>query len=449
MKLKNALYAVVGLLVISMSACVKTAGSTSQPPVVEIPLVSAGDLSIPSTNAYIDSRGTYHVVGAIVNNGNTVITSIELTIEIKDASGISLLKDSTGSIAPNAIIYPMLYTLAPGDVSPFEYSYETTGGMPATYNVLITGQATGSSNRVTLQTENVQLVDDGSGWYFLTGDLVNTGSQWAHINGLAGAVLDDSNKILSADWTTTFTTELAPTGDPNSRDRTPFEIDFPNPGSGTQWHIYTDVNIAENAVDYPIEVKVTNTYFDQFGYARIIGWVTNNSDQSLDSLVVAGLYSSDGTALDASYSFVPVPINPGVAVPFSISSFASVNHNPNLAALVSTYSTRFDPWFTSPTSNEFLDLSDTDGTVQKDGATWTFDGSVTNTSDMSMSGITVVAMVMDSQNKLVAMEYTTLYPTGDAIVPGETNPYSISVYLNPTADNTGYTTSVMVVGDVK
>lgn len=449
MKYKNALYAVVVLLVVSVSACVKPTALTSQPPVADTPITSAGDLSITNTNSFIDSRGTYHVVGVVINNGNTVVTSIELTIEIKDSSGISLLKDNAGGIAPNAIAYPMLYTLAPGESSPFDYSYETTGGMPASYNVLITGQATGSSTRATLQTENVQLVDDGTGSYYLTGDLVNTGSQWAHINSLAGAVLDDSGNVLSANSNAIFTIELAPIGDANGRDRTPFEINIPNPGGGTQWHVYMDVNVIENVTDYLLDVKVTNTYFDQYDSAHIVGWVTNNSNEQLKPRVVAGLYSADGTALDASYSFVPVPMKPGTAIPFTISSFASVNNNTNLAALVSTFSTRFDPGETTPSSYELVELSDAGGTVLKDGATWTFDGSITNTSDKSLGGITVMAMIMDAQNTMVAMEYTTIYPTGDAIMLGETNPYSISVYLSPTADSAGYTTSVMVIGDVK
>jgi hypothetical protein len=246
--------------------------------------------------------------------------------------------------------------------------------------------------------ENVQLVDDGSGWYYLTGELVNTGSQWAHINSLAGAVLDDSNSVLSADWTDTFTTELAPAGDATGRDRTPFEINFPNPGGGTQWQLFTDVNVTANVTDYPMVLTLTNGYVDQYGSFHVVGWITNNSGQPLDTMVVAGLYSADGMVLDSGYAFVPVPVKPGAAAPFNISSFSGVNNRSDKTSLVSTYSTQFDTWFTSPVSYDFVDLSADGETVQKDGATWTFSGSVTNTSDKSLTGVTVVAMVMDTQN---------------------------------------------------
>jgi hypothetical protein len=452
MKLKIALYTVIIVLVLSMQACVKptVTTSTSQPPVANTPEASIGELFIASTNAFTDAFGTYHVVGKLANNSSTVLNSIELTIEIKDASGNSLLKDDNGSIAPNAIVYPMLYTLAPGVTSPFEFSYDTTNGTPASYFVTIAGHQTGSANLATLQWENVQLMDNGSGLYYLTGALVNTGSQWAHIKGLAGGVLDDSNNLLSANLASTFTTELAPTGDTNGYDRTPFEITFPNPGGSTKWQLYWDADVTDSVIDYPMEVKITNTYFDQEGSARIVGWITNNSAQTLDdSQVVAGLYAADGTVLDAGNSIVPIPLKPGIAVPFSFSEFGIVNHNPDQAALVQTCSAQFDPYFTSAASYESIDLNATDETVQKISATWIFDGSVSNASDKSLSRITVLAMIMDAQNKLVAMEYTTIYPTGDAIAVGETNTYSVPVYLNPAADTTGFTTKTMIVGNVK
>ena len=116
---------------------------------------------------------------------------------------------------------------------------------------------------------------------------------------------------------------------------------------------------------------------------------------------------------------------------------------------MSSLSARFDPGETTSYTNVLIDLSGTGGTVQKEGATWAFEGSIINSTDKNLGSITVMAMVLDAQNTLMAMEITTLYPSESVIAPGETNPYSISVYLSPTADITGYTTSVMVVGDVK
>jgi hypothetical protein len=142
MKLKIAMVTAVMVLVLSVQACVKptVSTSTSQPPVANTPEISLGELFIASTNAFTDALGTYHVVGNVDNTSSMVFNSIELTIEIKDASGNSLLKDDNGNITPNTVFYPMLYNLAPGVTSPFEFSYDTTNGTPASYYVTISGK---------------------------------------------------------------------------------------------------------------------------------------------------------------------------------------------------------------------------------------------------------------------------------------------------------------------
>jgi hypothetical protein len=451
MNIRFALYSTIAILVLSLPACVKQTDMvpTSQSPSLNTPVKSPGELSISSSNSFVDSYGTYRVVGLVENNTNDVFSAIELSIEIKDEAGNSLLKDDAGSSTPNTLIYPFLYTIAPGEGSPFEYSFDTTGGVPASYDVSIAGKQAGNANRATLQSDKVQNVDDGSGWFYLTGELVNTGNQWAHINSLAGGVMDESNSLLSTDWTSTYTTELAPAGDALGRDRTPFQVNFPNPGGSTQWKLYWDADNIENVVDNPLAITTNNFYFDQYGSAHLVGWITNQSDQTLDSLVIAGLRAADGTVLDSSYAYVPIPVKPGANDPFSISSFGSVDFNANQASRVNTASAQADPWFTTPPTSEQVDLFASDETVQKNGATWIINGSVANSSDKDLSGITVVVMVLDSQNLLVAMEYASISSSGEAIVIGETKPYSITILLDPAADTNSFTTTTLVIGDVK
>jgi len=408
-----------------------------------------GDLVISNTNTFVDKYGTYRVVGMLVNKSNTVLTSIELTVEIKDASGNSLLMDN-GNPVTSAIFHPMLNTLAPGEGSPFEYSYDSTSGVPASSKVTITGKQSGDVKRANLTAENVQLVDNGTGWFYLTGDLVNKGTEWAHIKSLAGAVLDASNNVLSADWTATYATELAPTGDPSGGDRSPFEINFPNPGgsSTSPWSLYWDTEVVDNASTYPVTATITNGYVDQYGAQHIVGWVTNHSNQPLTSSVVAGLYDQGGIAMDASYSYLPIPMKAGSAVPFSVSTFSNVDNNPTQAALVRTFTAQIDPWNTASPNYKFIELTPGGESIKNDGATWTVDGSVTNTSNQKLNSATAVVSIMDTQNNLVATEYTTIFPSGDAIAVGETDPYSISISLDPTIDTSGFTSTTIIIGEI-
>jgi hypothetical protein len=451
MRLKFALYVIPIILMVSLQACGgPTATPTkSQLPVENTPVAAPEELYIASTSSFIDRTGTYRVVGMVINNSHEVLSSIQMTLALKDAPGNSLLKDENGNVSQTTTFYPMLYTLAPGDASPFVYSYDTTFGTPASFNVSITGQTSGEANRASLDEENIQIVDDGAGGFYLTGRLVNKGSQWVHIKGLAGGVLDDSNTLLTANWTSTYTTELAPAGDTLGRDKTPFEISFPEPEGGTQWRLFVDADAIDNVTDYALALTLTNGYFDQNRSYHVVGWITNNSSQSLDSLVIAGLYSEDGTVLDASYAFVPIPIKPGASAPFSVSSFESINFNLNQASQVSTNTAQFDTWFTIPTPYEFVDLTPSRENVQKDVTSWTITGYVTNSSGRSLSGETVVCMVMDGQNKLIEMQYTSILPTGDAINPGDEYPYSVTILLDPAIDTIGFATITQVIGDVK
>jgi len=443
----------VGVLVLSLAACGKGSTTANVPSPVQTPAVvntpEAGDLVISDTSAFVDKFGSYRVVGMLVNNTNNILTGIKMTLEILDSSGSSLLKQN-GNPVPGVIFHPMLNTLAPGEGSPFEYSYDTANGVPASYKVNISAFQSGDTRRANLTAENVQMVDNGSGWYYLTGDLVNKGTQWVRINNLAGAVLDASNKVLSADQTVTYTSELAPVGDPSGGDRTPFEINFPNPGGGSapNWNLYWDTDIIDNASHYPVTTNITNGYLDQYGAEHIVGWVTNHSNQPLSSLVVAGLYDQAGTGLDASYSNVAIPLKGGGAVPFSVSTFGNVDNNPTQAVRVRTFTVQVDPGKTIPPSYEFVELASSGETVQKDGATWTVNGSITNTSNQKLSSATVVVAVMDAQNNLVAMESAAIFPSGDGIAAGETDSYSVSIYLDPSVDAGGYTTASTVIGEI-
>jgi hypothetical protein len=446
---------ILSIMACSLGKVVST--PTSQPPVnptvnspVNPPVNPPTDaLEILSTSTFTDSYGGFYVFGEVTNNSDTPITSIELIVEIKDANNTSLLKDDNGNITPNMTFYPMLYTIAAGESSPFSYYFDTTNGIPANYKITIgTYQAT-EANRGELQSENVQIVDDGSGSYYLSGELVNLSDQWVHINGLAGGVLDDANTVLSADWTGTYTTELAPAGNSASRDRTPFVVSISVPtGDVTQWSLWWDADIATDVTDYSLQVEVTNSYFDEYGSVHIVGLVTNNADQALSSLVVAGLFAQDGICLDADYTFLPYAIQPGMSVPFDASYFGNVNYSDAQAALLDSYTVQVDPWNTYPPYYTSVNLTSSGETVQKDGSYWTVDGNFTNTSDKNLSGVTVVVSVYDSQNTLVATGYTYVYPDGDSYIAGSGDTYEVSLYLDPAADTTGYTTQIVVVADV-
>jgi hypothetical protein len=441
------------ILAFSLFACGKGPIPTTSPTPDQTGSVSntpvPGDLVITNTNAFMDKFGTYRIVGMLVNNTNNVLTGIKLGVEIKDEAGNSLLKEN-GNPVTIGIFHPMLKTLAPGEVSPFEYSFDNAISPPSSYDVKIQGYQSGEANRANLTAEIVQLSDNGSGWYYLTGELVNKGAEGVQINDLAGAVLDSSNNVLSADWTAGYVTQLTPNGDPAGGDRTPFEINFPNPGgTGTPaWSLYWDADVVSNVTTSLLTTTITNGYVDQNGAQHVVGWVLNHSNQILTGLVVSGLYGENGNVLDASYFNNETPIPAGGSLPFNITNFSYVDNNQTQASQVRTFTSQIDPADIKPVNYKISILDTGAETVQKEGTSWIVNGTITNTSDQDMSSIIVVVSIKDTLDNLVATDYTTIFPTGSVISPGETYEYSVLINLDPTIDSSMFTSTTSVIGEI-
>jgi hypothetical protein len=209
-----------------------------------------------------------------------------------------------------------------------------------------------------------------------------------------------------------------------------------------------DADVIDAPTEYPIQIELSNTYFDSWGDFHIVALLTNTGSDNLKTIVVAGLYADDNTVLDADWSFAPIVLGPGASVPVDIYSFSSVNYSDTQAGRVSTFTVRTDPYSTYPATNEVVALTTKNDQVQKNSDSWTITGDVTNTSSQKLSGETVVVAIYDGQGKLVATDYTYISPTGDSITSDETNSYEVTIYLDPNVDATGFTFKTIAQGDV-
>ncbi len=292
--------------------------ATSLPPAAPIPPV----LQIISLSSYKDSSNNFHVVGEVINGEDKPLTSIELTITIKDASGKTLLKDSSGKTVDSLTFSPMLSTLLPGKSSPFEYFLTSDAGVPDTFDVKITGQNTADMQTASLEIQNAQVKAGANDTVYLTGDIVNKGDKPVQIYNMAGSLLDKGKKVIAAAATSTYSSYLLPAGDSANEDRTPFAIAIDNPGSPVaSYATYLEADQVDPQPDNPLKVDITNNYFDDTKQFHVVGTLTNNGSQTLHTFLVGGLYGKDGTALDADYTVTPIDIQPGQSLPYDISAF--------------------------------------------------------------------------------------------------------------------------------
>jgi hypothetical protein len=457
MKNKLFLTLAAGVIALSILACAFGGGNppATQPPVVNPPITQppvnppADALEIISITSFTDDFGYFYIYGEVINTSDVAVDFIELLVQVLDANGNSLLVDENGVPVDSQPIYPMLSVLGPGDSSPFSFYLDTnTYGSPATYDILVGSYEMADVQKADLGLENVQMIDGGDGYLYLSGDLVNQTSSWVYIASLAGGALDDSNAVLSADWSFDYTSLLAPAGDTNRQDRTPFAVSFQYPpGNVTQWSVWWDAQVYEDDPSYPIVLNVTYTYFDDYGSAHLVGYVTNNGGETVNTSLVGGLYAEDGTCLDASYAYLPYAIKPGESVPFDITYFSNVNYNEQQAALVDTFTAQVDYWATYSSYFNQVVLASSDVAVTKSGSNWTVNGNFTNNSDKNILDAVIAAVVYDASDNIVGVGYTYVYPTGDNYAPGAGDAFEIYLYLDPGGDLANYRVEFTVFGE--
>ena len=56
---------------------------------------------------------------------------------------------------------------------------------------------------------------------------------------------------------------------------------------------------------------------------------------------------------------------------------------------------------------------------------------------------------MDADDNLIAIQWTYVFPEGDAIADGDSNDFEMTFWLDPAVDPNSLTISYMVQGDVK
>jgi len=432
-----------------------TAVPTKVPPTAVPPTATPETgLHVVNFTSYSDSNGDFHVTGEIKNSDKRILSEMELTVVIKDASGKSLLKDKNDKVTDSVTFSPMLSDLAPGETSPFDYFLDGSTGKPdpKSVSVTVTGQHTSDITRASVEIQHAQMVASGSDKYLVSGEIVNKSDKPVEVHDLAAALVDVNGKVLSADYSVNYTISLLPAGNADKRDSSPFYLSVNAPETKpADFKTYLDVQEVEQPDTYKVQIEIANNYFDDQGIFHIVGTVTNKSSETLTLQIVAGLYDKDGIVLDAYSTSSPVNAAPGEVMPFDISSFDNVNNNPDEANRLNHFTVQVDDYFTFPSAIETVALKSSGDKAAKDAtaAQWTITGKVSNTTTKALSSEIVMAEVFDAKGKLVAVNYEWITPSGDSLAPGDVSSFKVVVPLEPGIDTTGYTFKTLAKGEVK
>jgi hypothetical protein len=425
-------------------------------------------VEVQVTNTYPDASeyggDKLHIVGVVKNTSAFALFQVEVTIEVLDASGASILMDYSDKIVPSVDVTVGPPLLKPGETGVFDYRCPKLNGTPVTINVTATDVwsiDTEVSPRMDVQAENVKMTPGGDGYQYISGELVNKSDQWVRVNAVIAATVDASNNILSDEDTVgdgAFMNTYAPAGDAEGRDRGTFMIWVPDPGPNVSgWTLFYDPSEI-NAPNASLDAEVTNTFFDEYGTFYVNGWVINNGTETLStSFVEVTLWNTDGTILAADFGIDPGKIPAGKRLPFFTTVGPKTLVTPGSVAALDHISVRVqhDSTYTPPEIN-YLEASGEQ--INKEDNQWVFTGNVTNNSGKNLRMLDVIVIVYDREGKLVAAHWAGTFGGiwspgflgGISAVPGqgETVQYEIYVTIDPNADTSGYTTETIVEGTV-
>ncbi len=442
-----------------------TTSSGEQPasqPVVRVPLEpievaeGAEQFEVQITNTYIGQEwdSPFHIVGMVTNIGSQVLCGVQITFQIVDADNKSLIIDYTGASVPNVWHYLPTDILMPGDSAPFDFSFSLEED-PANYEVLVTGFSKYCMDyaQADVEIQNTYLVDGGDGTLYFTGEIANLENTWVWITaGLNGAAVDSGGTVLSAGGDSVYSSYyrhyLAPAGDSDGRDITPFFVQLPNPGT-------TDVtgSVYFNAQQYSapaniFDIEVTNIYTNDYllGSTHSVGWQINNGTVDCVSSVYGVGYDLEGKVISIGvdlnfYIFIPM----GSRLPFDI-GYTEIPNNTSQVDHYIILSEGCYPGVGPESALIFVPLQTNSEQIQKEGAEWTVTGDVVNSSDKNLRNIGMRVGVLDAQGNLVAMGEDSIFPTGERITPDEVVQYEVKIHLDPNVETSGYSTEAFVQG---
>lgn len=416
------------------------------------PGIVAGEVAVTTVYGYVDEYDYFHVVGLVYNDTEDAATNIELTLELVDANGDSVLTDVDGNAVDSVEFSPFLYTIAQGEVTPFDYYINASDLDPSELEgtVTVTDFDDGDVNRGSVEVVNDTVTFGEFGTIYMTGELVNLSNEPVIVNSLAGALLAPDGTALAADGSFSLTRYLAPNGDEAGNDRTPFSITLDGPAEDADTSVfYYDVDIADE-VDTAalISVDITSAYVDDFDNLHIFANIGNNGDQVLSISLVGGLYAEDGTVLDAATASVPIYVGPGEVRPVSFDYFGAANSSEDVLGQVASYSIQVDPYWTYETSFDVVALETANESSEVSDGYVTFTGDVINTSEENLSSATLILAIYDGEEVLYSSSWTSVYPDGDTIAPGATLPFEVTLYIPSDVDTSSYTFFTYVQGYV-
>jgi hypothetical protein len=394
-----------------------TDSSSEEPPVNESEAEEPppyDEIYIKTINGYRDELGYLHVVGLVTNNTDRTVESIEVEVNVLDGDGNTLLAE---------INMISLYSLAPGETSPFTYWVSEDLSDAKGYSATIVGQSASEIERAIIKVDGDKMEVDDNGDVHITGKLVNNTINPILIESLAAATFDENGQIITADSHSVIVRHLDPGEDG------PFRVSMTGPDvenlNIAEYNIYVDAQVADPVEIFDFTTSDTHQYYiDSYGTFHLVGEVTNNNEEFFTISLVAGIFDEKGNVVDAATTDIPTfSIAPGETLPYDFQYWGPINYKEGMIDTATNYYVQWDPYWTWSSTSEHVELSTENDSNEVGDFQVTFTGDVVNDSGEEVEGATVIVTLYSIESgALVAMGFGGIY---EPISPNGTTTYQV------------------------
>jgi hypothetical protein len=157
-------------------------------------------LQTMGVTGYIDENGYYHLVGEVLNSGNSNMENIEIIATYFDAAGTVI---GTGNNDTE------LYVLPVNTATPFDIIASSKTIQPATYKLGVQGDMTTDQPFPGLTVQNTATSIDDTGCYDITGQVNNSSTKPAGEVKIIATYYDAAKNVIGTSFVYTKDSEIA------------------------------------------------------------------------------------------------------------------------------------------------------------------------------------------------------------------------------------------------
>lgn len=403
---------------------------------IEVYTVPSGELGVAMVHAYQDEFDSWVVAGLLANNSVRALDDIEIEIRALDLNGVPLYAE---------LVYASLYSLGPGEISPFSaWVWEDLPGVQE-FTATIVGFSPSDVEQAEVEIRGT-LMSEGEGDVHITGELFNLNDTPIQVSNIAAATFDSGGQLVTAGAKMVAVSYLGP------GESGPFRITMDKPADDSitiaDFSVYTNAEVSFEEDLYDISYLEVSDYFDSDGDYHLVGALQNNTEANLSISLLAAVFDAAGNVLDADDLDLPVySIAPGERMFFDFDDWYPLNTVEGLSVQADTYGIQIDHNWTWETDTTYVDLAVTDGGFEYDPY-WglTFTGKVVNNTGVNVNSGEVIVVLRDKvTDGLLAMGYVTLY---DGIPAGSSADYEVLVEVASDFDLEGFEFTVFAKGEL-